>query len=252
MSMKSKLIDVICVTLEPNEKLVSLIESFREWNNGLANLIIKDGMSGSATQSILERYKSDPSIFIFSWPDINISDAFNQALTFSESEYIMFMGDGDTFETKLNLKEVTQRQNWVKYDVIACRVNRVNIDDKVLHVYKTKQRFWKILLHYKMVFPHQGLVMSRKLFQNTGWFNLKCKYAMDYEYLLRINWRSTSLLASDYVISNWLEDGIGNNNTLDVLSEYESIRESTGYSYRLVNKICSKIARIKYNYEKRI
>ena len=247
--MKNNFIDVICVTLDSDDKLIYLIESFKKWNNGLANLIIKDGMSGSSTRKIFDIYKSDPNIFIFSWPDSNISDAFNQGLTFSESDYVMFMGDGDTFNTKLNLREVIKRQNWINYDVIACRVNRLSIDGKVLHVYKTNYQLWKIMLHYKMVFPHQGLIMRRELFQIYGWFNLRCKYAMDYEYLLRIDWRSTSLLASDYVISYWLEDGIGSNDTLEVLSEYETIRESTGYSSWVVNKICTTIARIKYYYE---
>ena len=97
-----------------------------------------------------------------------------------------------------------------------------------------------------MALPHQGLFTSKKFFEKYGLFDINCKYAMDYELLLRL-YRSFPLVKiNDLIVADWRAGGIGTNKTGEVVKEYHLIRVKNKIAPRWILNIIFKLTKIRY------
>lgn len=191
-----------------------------------ANLehIIVDGGSTDGTTNLLKSH-GDTMKWI-SEPDQGISDAFNKGVTLASGDYLFFLGAGDTFV-----------HPDVLHNIFGKLTNRpLLICGKVLRVTEQGKPLWqaprawpkqfkKQSLLKKLSLPHQGLFMHQDFFKRFGLFDTNCRFAMDYEILLRAYHDFPSIILVDELVAHWQAGGVGKGRILEIYDEYHRIKK---------------------------
>jgi glycosyltransferase involved in cell wall biosynthesis len=221
--LNSVKLSIIISVLNGEKYIGDTIKSILNQNYPNKELIIIDGGSKDGTTDILKKYSS--KIQWISEPDKGISDAFNKGIKLATGDFINFQGDGDGFIHDNVLTEIFNNRV-LKKDIIICG-NIIRIDNNGKKLFKTrlKGKFNKKSLLFKMSLPHQGLFMPMSFFDKYGLFDLKIKYAMDYELLLRAYKLFPEVVLINSPVAYWRADGLGEGKTIQILKEYLSIKK---------------------------
>lgn len=107
--------------------------------------------------------------------DTGISSAFNFALKHADAEWVMFLNSGDV------LIERPPDVSELDYDVIYCSSI---IQESFKGPFIVRQSIVARLNRYMSV-NHPGMLVSKKVLQEVGFFDESFKIAMDYEWILR-------------------------------------------------------------------
>ncbi len=236
-------VSVIVVCLNAGKQLEATIRSFAAQSYAYKELIIIDGGSTDVTKSVLKKYRSDIR-YAVSEPDKGIADAFNKGVKAAKGDYIIFLGAGDYFFNRKALAEllrgVDRNRDWL----IAGRVQRVSFQGEPLYVAGGSFRRWQLL--YKMAIPHQGLLTSRQFLARYGSFNLKCRYAMDYDLLLRAYRDFPRVVIKNTIVACWREGGVGTDKTAEVLAEYHRIRLENAVAPRWLLAVIYRLSKLRH------
>ncbi|EKO3614754.1 glycosyltransferase [Vibrio metschnikovii] len=231
--MVNNIINIICATYEAGVDLEKSLISIKKVQYDNLRVIIIDGGSQDCTKAIVEKYGALVDVFI-SEKDNGISDAFNKGLKHTFPGYVYFIGAGDVF-IDLDAFAILTESACYKKDLLICgKVNVVCVETgEIFHTVPRSLYFEKESLLKKMSLPHQGLLTSTIYFDKYGYFKENCKYAMDYDILLRAYHHFPNVIIKDVIVANWMSGGIGANDTPGVLSEYYRIKKE--------NKVASNI-----------
>jgi glycosyltransferase involved in cell wall biosynthesis len=214
--MKLPKVSVIMATKNDLEDTLSTLSSYLGQKYVNKELVVVDSSDDKLVLDKLDNLK------IVYCPAKGVANAFNKALEVTSGDYLYMIGQGDTFVNQSVIQEIMDGVSVDKDTIIAGQINRVKKDGEVLYTTNNKFRKWQLL--YKMAIPHQGLFTHRKFFERYGKFDEGCKYAMDYEILLRAYKEFPKVVQKKIVVANWVEGGIGQDNTIKVLEEYHRIR----------------------------
>ena len=237
-------VSVIIATFNNDSSLQKTIDSFIGQKYQHKELIIIDGGSTDFTTGIIKKNSSKISYWI-SEKDKGISDAFNKGVKAAKGDYLLFLGAGDYLWSNNVLKKAMTDVNKRKDMFVCGRINRVTEDgEKVLYTTKINFKKWHLL--YKMGLPHQGLFTNRKYFEKYGKFDLNCKYAMDYELLLRRYKDFPQVIMKDLIVSAWREGGIGKDKTIEILNEYRRIKIKNHVAPKWVVDTVDILSKLKY------
>ena len=242
--MNKPLISIITATLNSGTSLEKTILSVLNQSYENVEHIIIDGGSKDNTLEILEKYKNNYKVRWISEPDKGISDAFNKGLRIAKGEYINFQGAGDCFSDNDAIENIMQGINRTKDMLVCGRIKRMSEAGELKYVSSLKFKKWYLI--YKMGLPHQALFTNRKFFQKFGEFNLNCKYAMDYDLLLRAYPKFPEVILKDVIVSAWEEGGIGQGNTMAVLREYDYIRKKNKIAPTWILNLVSRLTKLRY------
>lgn len=220
------------------EILVKTIDSVLNQKNINMELIVVDGGKAIINRKNIKVVRSKPK---------GIANAFNIGIHEASGDYLYFMGAGDYFNGENVLCEMMESVNKDKDMLVVGRINRVSKNAEIL--YTTKNNFKKWQLLYKMAIPHQGLFTNKKFFEKYGLFDEKCKYAMDYELLLRAYKNFPEVVQKNIVVANWEEGGVGQNDTDKVIAEYHRIRVKNRIVSRWVLETIYGLTKWRYGYK---
>ena len=233
-------VSVIVATYNCKGEIEKTIKSFVDQTYRNKELIIIDGDSTDGTVEIIKKYEK----YIANWvskPDKGISDAFNKGVKASKGDYLYFIGAGDCFWSEDALERM---MDGVKDETLVCgRINRVSEDGNNI-LYTSSLDFEKWHLLYKMGLPHQALFTHKKFFDEYGLFDLNCKYAMDYELLLRAYKNFPNVVLKDVIVAAWREGGIGKDRTEEVLEEYRKIKIKNNIAPFCLIELISWVSRL--------
>lgn len=223
-------VSIITVSYNNQETITETIESILNQDYTNLEYIIIDGNSADNTVKIIQSYEKvfEEKGIIYRWisePDKGISDAFNKGVKMSTGDYINFQGADDYLLSSDSISELFLGINKDEYGIVVGKIKRVKINGEILWSAPKKLKFMKTSLLFKMAIPHQGMFVSKKYFEKYGGFKSEFKYSMDYEHLLRSYKEFPKTLIKDVYISAWREGGIGQDNTLEVLKEYNRIKK---------------------------
>ncbi|MDO9231857.1 MAG: glycosyltransferase family 2 protein [bacterium] len=220
--MSKPLISVITATYNSGASLDKTIISVLKQSYEDIEHIIIDGGSKDNTLEVLKKYENNSKVRWISESDKGISDAFNKGLEMAQGEYINFQGAGDCFAESNVIEKIMQEIDLEKDMLICGRIKRVTKTGELKYISPLDFKKWKLI--YKMGLPHQALFTNKRFFQQFGNFDLDCKYAMDYDLLLRAYLTFPEVILKDIIVSEWEEGGIGQGNTTAVLNEYHRIK----------------------------
>lgn len=242
--MNKPLVSIITATYNSGIDLEKTILSVLVQSYENIEHIIVDGGSKDGTMEVLKKYSYNSKVRWISESDEGISDAFNKGLLMAQGEYINFQGAGDCFATDDAIEKIMQGVDKEKDLLICGRIKRVTEVGELKYISTLDFKKWKLL--YKMGLPHQALFTNKIFFEKFGVFDLSCKYAMDYDLLLRAYAKFPEVILRDVVVSGWKEGGVGQGNTAAVLNEYDDIRIKNKIAPIWILNLISKLVQLKY------
>ncbi len=248
--MINNTVNVICATYNQSVELEKTIKSFSEQSYNNKRLIIIDGNSTDGFNQIADNYQTEIDYYI-SEDDDGISDAFNKGVKQCIPGYVFFLGAGDKFFSNESLSELVKDVDY-KSDLLVCgKVRRKDLStNEVIGITPKSLSFDKKSLLFKMSLPHQGLLTSTLYFEEFGLFRESCKYAMDYDLLLRAYKSFPKVILKETVVADWMTGGVGADNTLGVFKEYNRIKIDNNVSSKPILMMINAWTVFKYKIKK--
>lgn len=245
-------ISVVTACKDAKTDLKATIDSVSQQDYPRKEHIIIDGASTDGTNELLKSLNLE-HLHWLSEPDEGISDAFNKGVRLATGDYLFFLGAGDKLMHNEILSKLFNRLN-TRPMLLCGKVQRVSEQGKPLWVAPNKwpKPFHPKALLKKLVLPHQGLFMHRDYFEEFGEFALDCKFAMDYELLLRSFHRFPSVTLVDDVIASWQAGGIGQGRIFEIYDEYHRIKTKHQVASPLTLKAIDRWNRVKVSLKKAV
>jgi glycosyltransferase involved in cell wall biosynthesis len=172
--------------------------------------IIIDGGSTDGTLEIINKYKSNFSYFV-SEKDSGISEAFNKGIKVSSGEIIGILNSDDWYE--LDALEIIDKLDAEKdADIFIGALKYWNSEDNISKVIYADRKYKNSITFRMPHLNHPASFFKKKVYDDIGLFDVKYKYAMDYDIFLRAYLKNKKKAFVDQVVSNMLIGGVANKN----------------------------------------
>lgn len=218
-SDKKPLVSIITVVLNGEKYLEHTIKSVLEQSYDNIEYIIIDGGSTDGTLEIIRKYDESIDYWI-SRKDSGISSAFNFGIEQTTGEIIGIINSDDWYEPNAINKIVNTFQS-IKADLVCGAVlfwqNNKKIIVSLSDIEKIKR---ETSIHHSTVF------IKKNIYFKFGGFNVSYKYAMDYEFMLRLKMKDVKFYSLNDVIANRRLEGLSYQNTKDALKETKLARSN--------------------------
>ncbi len=177
-------ISIVTVVYNGEKYLEKTILSIINQTYNNIEYIVIDGKSQDATLDILKKYQSYIDIMV-SEKDRGLSDAMNKASKLATGDWILYLHADDTFTDNMSLQKLINKTienplaNWI--------TGYLRFQDSNGQVFKEDLFYeisWKRMM-VRNVIRHQTTLVRLKPSVDIGFMN-KYKYAMDYNYFLRL------------------------------------------------------------------
>ena len=226
-------ISIITITYNSEKTLRRAIDSIVSQEYDSLEYIIVDGGSADSTVEIVESYGNRISKWI-SEPDDGISSAFNKGINMATGDIIGIINSDDGLEPG------------------ALSAIAVAYDPKV-DIYRGKVLLWKENTNTKAVeipsmhfdykgmnkISHQGTFVTKSAYKKYGVYDEKCKYAMDYDLLLRFEQAGAKFKYVNKVLAFYSLGGLTFSKvTKDRIKEIEYIMRKNGATNKDVLYYC--------------
>lgn len=220
------MISIIIVSLNTKNDFIKSLKSAISQTKK-SEIIVVDGVSKDGTIKEINRYKRYINKIIIK-KDKGIYSAMNNGVKYASGKWIYFLNSGDIFYNKRtieNVYNIIRKKN--KFDII---VGNSIIKIKKNNFKSPRNKFDQNT--FKSCFSHQSsFVLSQHLRKNP--FNVKYKYASDYELFLKLFLNKKNFKYVDNLISINKVGGISDINRVEVLDEFKKINKK--YNFNLKN-----------------
>jgi glycosyltransferase involved in cell wall biosynthesis len=173
---------ILTASLNNGATIRHTLESVRKQHFKNLEHIVIDGGSCDETLNILEEFESAHNLFWMSEPDEGIADALNKGFRKALGRYILVLQADDQLMSPNILESFYSVLINEGSDIYSCPVILDHpIKGKIL-VKPIKILWW---YHFKTIFPHQGSLVHRRVFERIGEFRNEFSIAMDYDFFYR-------------------------------------------------------------------
>lgn len=177
-------ITIITVCKNSERFLAETIESVINQTYKNIEYIIIDGQSDDRTIDIIKTYSSHISYWI-SEKDNGMYDAINKGLHISTGDYILILNSDDILASNDTISEVVKQINIEKLDYYYGNMMKSK-EGKYKKVKLFPVTYSELLLSTHGTFvQHPCFFISSNLNKVLGGYDLKYRYASDYDYILR-------------------------------------------------------------------
>lgn len=213
-------ISVITVCFNSGKTIKETIESVIQQNYKDYEYLIIDGGSTDDTIEIIQLY-SDKISYWSSEPDKGISDAFNKGISKAKGSIIALLNADDTYVPGA-LEYVAQVfREKPDIQILNCSTKICSSDLKtVLRVFHPDLNG----LNVEMTVPHPSMFIKKTAYELVGEYRTDLRYAMDYEYTLRLRSKSLIFSCNNFVTTNHRFGGIANRYIRNALKEVRAIK----------------------------
>lgn len=194
--------------------------------------LIIDGGSTDGTMDIVNKYKDKIDVIV-SEPDKGIYDAMNKGIDRATGDWINFMNAGDYFYKKNCINDIFNKSIDANIAMVIGD-SALFLDGKYYQI-KCKPFYERLPLHQEMGFTHQSSFVRSNLAKHIK-FNLKYKYAADYNMVIELYRMGYGFYNTNNLIAFYDMNGISFNHKLDHIKETYMIDNPTG---KKINKFLS-------------
>lgn len=177
--MKSIKISIITIVFNDFLNIEKTINSVLDQKYDNLEYILIDGGSTDGTNKIIKKYLHNISVYI-SESDSGISDAFNKGLKHATGKVIAFLNSGDTYNPD-TISFVNDFYKKKSFKVLCGAIDFYESN----HFIKTKYSKPDQLTR-EMSINHPSTFICSTVLSCVSSFNLDYKYAMDYDFFLKI------------------------------------------------------------------
>lgn len=243
--MNQPKISIVTITYNSEKTLERTIRSVVNQNYENLEYIIVDGGSKDGTLEIVKKYEDKIAKWV-SEPDEGISDAFNKGIRMATGDIVGIINSDD------GLMDGALHALAKSYDP--------SVD-----VYRGKVLLWKEDTNTKVVetpsmrlnfrgmnkISHQSTFVTKRAYDNFGAYDTHCRYAMDYDLLLRYQNAGLKFAFVDSVLAFYSLGGITFTKiTKERRQEIEYVMKKNGASrmdiwyYRFVKSLKIGVSKI--------
>ena len=203
---------IITIVFNGVEYLEGTIQSVLRQSFRNFEYIIIDGGSTDGSVDLIKKYEGSLSCWV-SEADRGISDAFNKGIARARGRFVGFINADD----------------WYNFDTLRVAHSILHSDPSV-DVLSGAVDYWEngyashrsysnpILLAKEMTINHPSSFTRRELFDRFGQFNRSFKYAMDYEFFLRVH-SQANIASHDQAFANMRLIGVSHRNRRVAIKE---------------------------------
>jgi glycosyltransferase involved in cell wall biosynthesis len=221
------LVSIITVVLNGASTIEKTIQSVisQDYNN--IEYIIIDGRSTDGTIDIINKYRSRIDVCI-SEADRGISDAFNKGIRRSTGEYILILNSDDALTAGAISRSIELFRQYpdIGFTFGHCaqikngKIDWINYGD-INYGRSLKRRMTDV--------NHPTIMVRKSVYDSFGLYNTSYRYAMDYDFLLRIHGSNITGKLVDEIQTTMSLDGISDRYWYRACREVRDISREHGY-----------------------
>lgn len=178
-------VSIITVTFNSALYLEETITSVLSQSYGNIEYIVVDGNSTDGTHEILKEYSNNISKIIIE-DDDSMYEAINKGIMASTGDVIAILNSDDRIASTDAVKKIVETLS--DDQISGCYSNVINCYGKE----QIRKRVFNVTLAEYLAsekgtfIPHTSLYLKRHVFEDVGYYNLKYKYAADFEFIIRV------------------------------------------------------------------
>lgn len=196
-------ISIITITYNSDKTLERAIQSVIKQNYNNLEYIIIDGGSTDGTLNIIKKYEKYISYWVSELDD-GISDAFNKGIGKATGNIIGIINSDDGLckgALDALVKEYREEIDVYRGNILLWNTET---DTKVIEV--PSMHFPLVGINVRV--SHQGTFITKKAYEKYGVYEKKCRYAMDYELLLRFEKSGAKMKYINYLMAFYTLGGL--------------------------------------------
>ncbi|BDA79186.1 hypothetical protein LPTSP3_g21160 [Leptospira kobayashii] len=219
------LFSIISVSYNNKDGLRKTLKSLERQRCRDFEVIIVDGGSSDGTQDFI-RDVMTPQIRFISEKDKGIYDAQNKGIGFASGEYLLFLNAGDSFENEHVLGKIKDSSDNAE-DILYGDILMIDRKKDRYYIKYPDQIFYRYWYREKYL-CHQAVFFHKRVFQKHGVYDLKYRFAADFDLLQRV-WflPETTKKRVDTVVVIYDLEGVSakKENEIIIFREYRAIRK---------------------------
>jgi len=178
-------ISIITATYNSASTVNDTLQSVAKQDHHETEHIIVDGSSSDSTLSIVRKYPHVSKII--SEKDTGIYDAMNKGISLASGNVIGILNSDDFYTHHRVLSKVADAFADPETDVVYGDLQYVLADDvtKIVRTWKAGN-FKRSSFYFGWMPPHPTFFVRKRVYDQTGLFNISLRSAADYELMLRI------------------------------------------------------------------
>lgn len=207
-------VSIITIVRNSEKYIERTIESILRQTYDEIEYIIIDGASTDRTLAIVKKYENSITKII-SEKDSGISDAWNKGISLATGSVIGLLNAGDEYEPDAVDKAVTALAQGA--DLVYGDTDIVDDSGRLLRKNKGRFHLWKY--SGGIGFYHPSLFARKSLYVDIGLFDVKLKYAMDVDWIIRVAMRNLELRHTNLKV-RMVDGGVSVGNRYLAYGEY--------------------------------
>lgn len=223
-----KKISVVTVVYNAQDCIEQTIQNILKQTYPNIEYVIIDGASTDNTLDIINRYSSSINLII-SEKDEGIYDAMNKSIKYCNGEWIIFMNAGDYFYSDNIIEKIFNKNVENDISVIYGNHEVIYTGLKIKKYPPELSKLWR-----GMFIQHQSIFVRKNILQSLN-FDLKFKFASDYNLIFFLYKSGYKFLNTNYTISSVTANGYSETNSIFTYLEFKNI--SLKYDKNISHKI---------------
>jgi glycosyltransferase involved in cell wall biosynthesis len=220
-------VSVVTVAFNAASTLGQTIASIRAQTLRPDEYIVVDGGSSDGTQDLL-RASGDIVTFWISERDKGISDAMNKGIALSRGKYIALI-HADDWMSQGNLRAAVETLEKTEADFVFGDLTYHGLDGVARFTVRGDAHYERSIARLMPALNHPTIVTRRSVYEQLGLFDLRWKYAMDYEFFLRAHRAGVRGVYDPRIVSHMGLGGASDRGTWRTLAEVRDISIQHGY-----------------------
>jgi len=172
--------------------------------------IIIDGKSTDNTINILNEFKSYYNLIWITEPDHGIADALNKGIARARGRYILVIQADDALIDPQALARASHLIKSEAFDIHAFPVAWSFSPEGQVVKRPIRLLWWH---RFRNIFPHQGVLVHRRVFDRIGNFDLRFSISMDYDFFYRALLANCTVRFEDQPLAVIGRDGVSSRST---------------------------------------
>jgi glycosyltransferase involved in cell wall biosynthesis len=190
--------------------------------------IIVDGGSTDGTLAIIRRFEARLARWL-SEPDNGISDAFNKGIGLATGDYVALINADDWMEPDQIARGVAalEADQGAAYAFGDCIVT--GLEGETLYRINGNPHYAAEIAHRMPELAHPSVLARRSAYARFGGFDRDLRYAMDYEWLLRLHVQGAHGTYVPGMVAHMSQGGESDSGHRQALLEVEAASVRHGY-----------------------
>jgi glycosyltransferase involved in cell wall biosynthesis len=162
----------------------TMLSVFKQTYGNIEYIVI-DGASTDGTLDVIRRY-DDKIAYWVSEPDKGISDAFNKGIRAAQGDYIALL-NADDWLSEDQIERGVQALRSSSAEYVFGDLLLHDAGGRVLYRIKGDPDYTRIIRSKMPEVNHPTVLARKSIYNRAGLFDLGYRYAMDYEWVLRVH-----------------------------------------------------------------